>query len=149
MGPCSGVVNEAIPNGATQFSVQVPSGCAVGGELIICNQVVTVTGVTPAGAAIAAATGTTSTTTTDMSFGLPWWFWLLMYCLCCLCLAMCGVIPLPFMTGKKKPVAKPMATPSVVEEVVTVEDEEPLVPMATAMVPTTVMQPTMMSGAVP
>jgi len=49
---------------------------------------------------------------------------------------MCGVIPLPFMTGgKKKPTKAPVATPSVVEEVVTVDDEVPLVPMATATVP--------------
>jgi len=104
----------------------------------------------PAAAPVAPAPAPTTTTTTDLPFGLPWWFWLLLYCLCCLCLAMCGVIPLPFLTGgKKKPPAKPVAQPSVVEEVVTVEDEEPLVPMATAMVPTTVMKPTMTTAAVP
>jgi len=91
----------------------------------------------PAGAGVQAHPFTT--TTTDLSFGLPWWFWMLLYCLCCLCLSLCGVIPLPFLTGKKKPTKAPTAAPSVVEEVVTVEDEEPLVPMATAMVPTASM----------
>jgi len=164
-GPCTGVVSSPIPSGATQFTVLVPSGCTVGGEIVVCNQIVTLTeavrrldddlkngrrltsvnktvnanppivGALPAGAPLGPAPSPSTTTTTEISFGLPWWFWLLMYCLCCLCLAMCGVIPLPFMTGKKKPTAKPAATPSIIEEVITVEDEEPLVPMATAMVP--------------
>jgi len=82
-----------------------------------------------------------TTTTTEMKFGLPWWFWLLLYCLLCCCCALCGGGgAIPFLGGKKKPTKKPspVATPSVVEEVVTVEDEVPLTagyPTASMAVP--------------
>jgi len=81
-----------------------------------------------------------TTTTTEMPFGLPWWFWLLLYCLCCCCLALCGGGgAIPFLGGKKKPTKKPapVSTPSVVEEVITVEDEA--APMVTAGYPTASM----------
>merc|ERR1711879_1037980 len=77
-----------------------------------------------------------TTTTTEMKFGLPWWFWLLLYLLCCCCCALCGGGgAIPFLGGKKKPTKKPapVATPSVVEEVITVEDEA--APMASMAVP--------------
>jgi len=65
-----------------------------------------------------------TTTTTEMKFGLPWWFWLLLCCLLCCCCALCGGGgAIPFLGGKKKPTKKPVATPSVVEEVITVENE--------------------------
>merc|ERR1711865_887107 len=70
-----------------------------------------------------------TTTTTEMPWGLPWWFWLLLYCLACCCCALCGGGgAIPFLGGKKKPTEKPAATstPSVVEEVVTVDEEVPL-----------------------
>jgi len=81
-----------------------------------------------------------TTTTTEMPFGLPWWFWLLLYCLLCCCCALCGGGgAIPFLGGKKKPTKKPapVATPSVVEEVVTVEDEA--APMVTSGYPTASM----------
>jgi len=92
-----------------------------------------------------------TTTTTELKFGLPWWFWLLLYCLCCCCCALCGGGgAIPFLGGgKKKPTKKPMpvSQPSVVEEVVTVEDEA--APMVTSGYPTASMAVPMASAAVP
>jgi len=81
-----------------------------------------------------------TTTTTEVSFGLPWWFWLLLclllLCCCCLC---CGGGAVPFLTKKKPKPARedqPLVTPTIVEEVITEEDDFPMatasVPMATA-----------------
>merc|ERR1712048_1412532 len=99
--------------------------------------------------------GFTVTTTTEMPWGLPWFFWFLLCCGLCCCLSLCCGGPLgvlPFLGGKKKPTKKPAPAPqpTVVEEVVTVEDEVPLtggtgyggVPMASMAVP-------MASAAVP
>merc|ERR1712014_23556 len=98
--------------------------------------------------------GITVTTTTEMPWGWPWWAWFLLCCGLCCCLSLCCGSPLgvlPMLGGKKKPTKKPAPAPqpTVVEEVVTVEDEVPLtggygtgVPMASMAVP-------MASAAVP
>merc|ERR1712226_774906 len=75
--------------------------------------------------------GVTVTTTTEMPWGFPWWGWLLLCCGLCCCLSLCCGGPLgvlPMLGGKKKPTKKPAPAPqpTVVEEVVTVEDEVPL-----------------------
>jgi hypothetical protein len=100
--------------------------------------------------------GLTVTTTTEMPWGFPWFGWFLLCCGLCCCLSLCCGGPLgvlPFLGGKKKPTKKPAPAPqpTVVEEVITVEDEVPLtggtgygtgVPMASMAVP-------MASAAVP
>jgi hypothetical protein len=75
-----------------------------------------------------------TTTTTEMKFGLPWWFWLLLCCLlCCCCALCCGGGAVPFLTKKKpKPAKESQPINTIVEEVITEEDE---FPMATASVP--------------
>merc|ERR1712187_500797 len=106
--------------------------------------------------------GLTVTTTTEMPWGFPWWGWFLLCCGLCCCLSLCCGGPLgvlPFLGGKKKPTKKPAPAPqpTVVEEVVTVEDEVPMmggtgygtgvpmasmaVPMASAAVPSTTGYP--------
>jgi hypothetical protein len=93
--------------------------------------------------------GLTVTTTTEMPWGFPWFGWFLVCCGLCCCLSLCCGGPLgvlPFLGGKKKPTKKPAPAPqpTVVEEVVTVEDEVPMmggtgygtgVPMASMAVP--------------